>query len=195
MSIPEPIPYASERLLEFDHLCELLLVYAASPLGRSRIAALAPSRDRRWIERQQRLSEELRGYLRNGGRFDFTGLLDPTDLIHKSRIQGAALELAEVRDVLLLADRAAEWREIVSHPPVAIEGSWDAVSELSQGIADFTPLLRFFRHKILPDGTLDERASPELTSIRREIERQRRTIQESLRFYLKRLSDGGAMQD
>ena len=195
MSIPEPIPYASERLLEFDHLCELLLVYAASPLGRSRIAALAPSRDRRWIERQQRLSEELRGYLRNGGRFDFSGLLDVTDLIHKSRIQGAALELSEVRDLLLLADRAAEWREIVSHPPVAIEGSWDAVSELSQGIADFTPLLRFFRHKILPDGTLDERASPELTRIRREIERQRRTIQESLRLYLKRLSDGGAMQD
>jgi DNA mismatch repair protein MutS2 len=195
MSIPDSIEHTSERVLEFDHLRDLLLIYAASPLGKGRIAALTASRNRQWIERQQQLSEELRGYLRNGGRFDFTGLLDPTDLIHKSRIQGAALELTEVRDVLFLADRAAEWREIASHPPVAIEGSWDAVRELSQDIADFTQLVRFFRHKILPDGTLDDRASPELARIRRDIERQRRTIQESLRSYLKRLSDGGAVQD
>src|SRR5215469_7321051 len=195
MSLPEPIQHTSERVLEFDRLRDMLLIYAASPLGKGRIAALTPSANRRWIERQQRLSEELRGYVRNGGRFDFTGLLDPRDLIHKSQIQGAALELSEVRDVLFLADHAAEWREIASHPPVAIERSWDAVRELSQGIADFTQLLRFFRNKILPDGTLDDRASPELARIRRDIDRQRRTIQESLQSFLKRVSDGGAVQD
>ena len=195
MSIPDPIQHISERVLEFDHLRELLLIYAASPLGKGRVASLVPSRDRQWIERQQRLSEELRGYLRNGGRFDFSGLLDPTDLIHKSRIKGAALELTEVRDLLFLADRAAEWREISSHPPVAIGGSWGAVRELSEGIVDFTPLLRYFRNKVLPDGTLDDRASPELARVRRDIERQRRTIQASLQAYLKRLSDGGAVQD
>ena len=195
MSIPDPIQHISEHVLEFDHLRELLLIYAASPLGKGRVASLVPSRDRQWIERQQRLSEELRGYLRNGGRFDFSGLLDPTDLIHKSRIKGAALELTEVRDLLFMADRAAEWREISSHPPVAIEAGWEAARELSQGIVDFTPLLRYFRNKILPDGTLDDRASPELARIRRDIERQRRTIQESLQAYLKRLSDGGAVQD
>ena len=56
-------------------------------------------------------------------------------------------------------------------------------------------MLRYFRNKILPDGTLDDRASPELARIRRDIERQRRTIQESLQSYLRRLSDGGAVQD
>ena len=67
--------------------------------------------------------------------------------------------------------------------------------ELSEGIADFTLLLRHFRNKILPDGTLDDRASPELARIRREIEKQKRTIQESLRAYLRRLSEGGAVQE
>ena len=172
MTVPDAIPHTSERVLEFDHLRELLAAYSASPLGQARIAALAPSRDRNWIERQQQLTEEIRGYLRNGGRFDFHGLLDPTPLLHKSRIQGAALELTEIRDVLLLADRASEWREIALHPPVAIEAKWHAVTELSQTIADFTPLLRYFRNKILPDGTLDDRASPELARIRRDIERQ-----------------------
>ena len=192
---PEPLQHTSERLLEFDHLRELLAVYAASPLGQARIAVLAPSQDRTWIERQHQLAHELRGYLQAGGRFDFHGLLDPTQLIRKSRIQGAALELTEVRDVLTLADRAAEWREAALHPPTAVESQWEAVADLSRQLADFTPLLRYFRNKILPDGTLDDRASPELARIRRDIERQRRSIQESLRSYLRKLSDGGAVQD
>ncbi len=195
MSAPESIQYTSDRVLEFDHLRELLGVYAASPLGQQRIANLSPSHDCQWIERQQLLTEELRGYLRSGGRFDFHGLLDPTSLINKSRIQGAALELTEIRDVLLLADRAAEWREIALHPPAAIEAKWEAVRELSGNIGDFTQLLRYFHNKILPDGTLDDRASPELSRIRRDIERQRRAIQQSLQAYLRRLSDGGAVQD
>ena len=195
MSVPNPIQHISDRVLEFDHLRELLAVYAASPLGQQRIASLAPSRDRQWIERQQLLSEELRGFLRNGGRFDFHGLLDPAPLLNKSQIQGAALELTELRDVLLLADRAAEWREIALHPPIAIEAKWEAVRELSRDVADFTEMLCYFRNKILPDGTLDDRASPELSRIRRDIERQRRTIQESLQSYLRRLADGGAVQD
>src|SRR5277367_1199098 len=144
MSVPNPILHTSDRVLEFDHLRELLAVYAASPLGQQRIAGLAPSLDRQWIERQHLLTGELRGYLQAGGRFDFHGLLDPTPLINKSRIQGAALELTEIRDVLLLADRAAEWREIALHPPVAIEAKWEAMRGLSQDISDFTNLLRYF---------------------------------------------------
>ena len=195
MSIPDPIRHTSERLLEFDHFRNLLAAYTASPLGKGRIDALLPSGNRPWIERQQQLAEELRGYLQSGGRFDFHGLHDPTLLIQKARIQGAALELSEIRDVLYLADRAAEWREAALHPPAAIAAKWEAVLELSAEILDFTPLLRYFGNKILPDGTLDDRASTELARIRRDIDRQRRTIQESLQSYLRRLSDGGAVQD
>jgi len=187
--------HTSERLLELDHLRQLLSAYVVSPLGHARIAALAPSRDRQWIECQQQLTEELRGYLRAGGRFDFHGLVDPSQLIGKSRIQGAVLELSEIHDILRLADRAAEWREAALHPPTAIQGQWQVVTELAANIGDLNPLLRSFRNKILPDGTLDDRASPELTHIRREVERQRRTIQESLRAYLRKLTEGGTVQD
>jgi DNA mismatch repair protein MutS2 len=72
---------------------------------------------------------------------------------------------------------------------------WKAVAGLSSGISGFTQFLRAFRNKILPDGTLDDRASPELARVRREIEKQRRLIQESLRGYLRRLAEGGAVQD
>ncbi len=72
---------------------------------------------------------------------------------------------------------------------------WPAVDATSRGIVDFTEFLRSFRNKILPDGTLDDRASPELARVRREIDKQKRQIQESLRSYLKRLAEGGAVQD
>ena len=185
----------SLRVLEFEQLRHLLAAYAGSPLGRERVMRLTPSRDRGWIERQQRLAAELRGYLRAAGRFDFHGLSDPRMLIDKARIRGAALEIGEIRDLLLVADRAAEWREIALHPAAEVAQNWEAVHELSLAIIDFTPLLRFFGSKILPDGTLDDRASPELARIRRELEKQKRAIQESLRAYLRRLSEGGAVQD
>jgi len=37
----------------------------------------------------------------------------------------------ELRDVILLMDRAAEWRELATHPPQAMRESWPAIEELS----------------------------------------------------------------
>ncbi len=193
--VPNPVTHTSSRLLEFETLRGLLTGYASSPLGQRRIAELLPSLDRPWIETQQQLTTEIREYRRVGGRFEFAGLPEIQKLIEKSRIAGAALETSEIRDVVLVADRAAEWREIVRQPPAAMRSDWAAVAALSAGIQDFTGFLRSFRNKILPDGTLDDRASPELSRIRREIEKQKRQIQESLRGYLRKLAEGGTVQD
>jgi DNA mismatch repair protein MutS2 len=193
--VPSPAQHTSARLLEFETLRELLAGYSSSPLGRRRIIELVPSLDRAWIETQHQLTTEIREYRRVSGRFEFAGLPEVAKLLEKSRIVGAAFETTEIRDVVLVADRAAEWREIVRQPPAAMRAEWTAVAALSAGIQDFTEFLRSFRNKILPDGTLDDRASPELSRIRREIEKQRRLIQESLRGYLRRLAEGGTVQD
>ena len=185
----------SVRVLEFDSLRELLRGYASSPLGRKRIAALVPSTDSGWIEGQQQLAEEIREFRRVGGRFDFSALIEIGLLVEKSRIAGAALETTEIRDVILVVDRAAEWREIALHPRANMKSDWHGVRALSNQIVDFTEFLREFRNKIQPDGTLDDKASPELARIRREIDKQRRSIQESLRGYLRRLAEGGTVQD
>src|SRR3984885_1936367 len=193
--IPHPLSQTSARVLEFDSLRDLLRGYASSPMGQTLIAQLAPSADRGWIEGQQQLTGEIGEFRRVGGRFDFSGLLDVTKLVEKSRIAGAALETTEIRDVVLVVDRAAEWREITLNPPAAMKFEWKAVAKLSAEIVDFTDFLRAFRNKILPDGTIDDKASPELARIRREIEKQRRSIQDSLRGYLRRLAEGGTVQD
>jgi DNA mismatch repair protein MutS2 len=192
--VPHPLAHTSSRLLEFEALRELLSGYAPSPLGQRRIAELVPSLDRGWIKNQHQLTTEIREYRRVGGRFEFAGLLEIRQLLDQSRITGAALETTNIRDVILVADRASEWREIVRQPPATMRSEWTAVAALSEGIQDFTNFLRAFRNKILTDGTLDDHASPELGRIRREIEKQKRQIQESLRGYLRKLAEGGTVQ-
>src|SRR5262245_30659634 len=146
--------HTSARALEFDTLRALLRAYTQSPLGQAKIATLAPSTDAQWIETQQKLTEEIREYRRVGGRFDFSTLTDISDLLNKSRITGAVLEIEEIRNVLAVVDRASEWREIFHHPPASMKSDWQAVRQLSQDLIDFSGLLSYFRNKIQPDGTL-----------------------------------------
>ncbi len=193
--MPSSLTHTSDRILEFDHLRDLVRGYCQSALGQRAVQQLAPTQDRPWIERQQQLTAEVREYFRAGGRFDFSGMCDPGETLHKARIRGATLEMEELRDVLLVVDRSSEWREIVRQPPATLKADWPAVTELSSRIADFRELQRYFHGKFLPDGTLDDRASSALNGIRREIEKQRRAIQHSLQGYLRRLSEGGAVQD
>ncbi|MGZ4814883.1 MAG: endonuclease MutS2 [Terriglobales bacterium] len=203
-TMPQPLQHASSHVLEFEQLRDVVRGYASSPLGRARVAALEPTADREWIERQHRLTAEIREFLKAGARFEFAGLTDVRTLLEKARIQGAALEPEELRKVLAVVDRADEWTTVAKSPPSHMRapahaertGSfWPTVSELSRQITDFTDLLQNFRNKILPDGTLDDHASPELARIRREMEKQRRHIQQSLQGYLRRLSEGDTLQD
>jgi DNA mismatch repair protein MutS2 len=191
----QQLTHTGARVLEFQALRDLLGGYASSSPGQSRIANLAPSPDRDWIENQQQLTTEIREFRRVGGRFDFAGLLDIRNIAEKSRIAGSALDTEEIREVILVVDRASEWRQIASSPPAAMKLEWKAVAHLSAGISDFTGFLRGFHHKIQPDGRLEDLASPQLARMRREMEKQRRVIQDSLRGYLRRLSEGGAVQD
>ncbi|HET9282143.1 MAG TPA: endonuclease MutS2 [Candidatus Angelobacter sp.] len=193
--VPSPLQHSSSRVLEFTHFRDFLGGYLSSPLGKARVAELEPSADRAWIDRQQQLADEARRFYFAGGRFDFSGLFDGSTMLAKAKIPGATLEIEQIRDLLLLVDKASEWREMALHPADAVREHWRGMLELANQIADFTLLLRHFRNKIQPDGTLDDRASPELGRIRRDVEKQKRLIQESLRGYLRRLAEGGAVQD
>jgi DNA mismatch repair protein MutS2 len=180
---PTPLLHTSAAALEFERLREIVRGNCQSALGQQAVDSLAPT------------TAEVRAFFRAGGRFDFGGLIDPSQLVQRARINGATLETTELRDAILLVDRAAEWREVSIHPPQAMREPWPAVEQLSAAIEDFTPLLRYFANKLAPDGTLDDNASPGLAAIRREIEKQRRSIQNSLRGFLRHLSEGNALQD
>src|SRR2546428_8019933 len=151
--VPTSLAHTSARVLEFESLRDLLRAYTPSPLGQAKVALLVASSDREWIEAQQQLTTEIREFRRVGGRFEFSGLLDVNQSVEKARIVGAALETGEIRDIVLVVDRAAEWREIALNSPPSLTPEGEAVGQVLTGIVDFTAFLRAFLQQICPVGT------------------------------------------
>ena len=201
MSLSHPIPSivsdCSRSALEWDRFLTLLSGYAQSSTGRGWLLALAPSSDRVWIARQHALVAEMRLLIGQGLRPSVGSLFDPSDLLAKSRIEGAALEADEIRRIVNLSEDIAAWSAIMAQPPQALAGALPELSALSSDLltTSLTPLVESLRDRILPDGSLTDDASPELRRIRREMDRQQRAIEDSLRSALRRFSEGGSTQD
>ena len=194
---PAPLSEIGAKALQWNDLQQQLAERAQSPLGRACVLALQPSAELAWIEQQQQRTEEMRRLITGGGAFQFRGIFDPSDMLDKARIEGSALEPAELLSALALAERVEAWRQVILAPPGAVQGKWPAIEELSAPLLthDLGDLVRFLRGKIEADGSLSDDASPELRRIRRAMERQHRAIEDSLRRALAKLSEGGSTQD
>ncbi len=194
--IPSTLAESSAAALEWPRLRDHIAGRTSSPLGRAWVLALTPCANLAWIDRQQQRTAELRAMLTRGGSFDFHGLFDPTTLLDKARIEGAALEATEIRDLLEVVERTAAWRNLIDPPSNGTRYEWPGIFALSAPLLDhdLAPLLRLLRGKIEPDGTLNDDASPELRRIRRAMERQHRAIEASLRRSLQSLSEAGSTQ-
>jgi DNA mismatch repair protein MutS2 len=187
----------SSEALEWGRLLELVAGYAHSTVARAWMLSMQPSQDSTWIEQQHDLMEEMRLLLGHGAAPALGGLFDPTKLAEKARIAGALLEPEEIRDLLFLVDNITSWQAMIESPPEALAArlaGLTALSQLPEG-AQLGALARSLRSRLNPDGSLSEDASPELRRIRREIDRQQRVIEESLRSSLRRLSESGTTQD
>jgi DNA mismatch repair protein MutS2 len=194
--IPSPVEHADLVALEWQPLLELVAGFAASPVGREAILALHPSTDEEWIARQHRLAAEVRLVLEEQVSIPLGGLFDPTQLAAKAQIAGAALEAAELQCVARLANDVASWQALFREPPARLAGKLPGLSELSASLTvSLRPLAESIERKIQPDGSLADDASPELSRIRRDQERQQRVIEESLRAALRKLSAENATQD
>jgi DNA mismatch repair protein MutS2 len=201
VTLLEPIPSTLEECsceaLEWSRLLELVAGFIHSRVAREWMLGVKPSRDLPWIDRQHDLVGEMRLLLGQGAALALGGLFDPTQLTDKARIQGALLEPEEIRDLLFLVDNITTWQALIERPPEAVAAQLTglkALSELPAG-AQLAQLARSLRSRLNPDGSLSDDASPNLRRIRREIERQQRTIEESLRSTLRRLAEGGSTQE
>ncbi len=194
--IPSPVENADFAALEWEPLLALVAGFAASPVGRAAILGFQPSTDPQWIDRQHQLTGEVRLLIEEQISIALGGLFDPTELADKARIPDVALEASELQAVARLAHDIASWQSLLREPPVRVVGRLPGLSQLSVSLSgSLRPLAETIERKILPDGSLADDASPELGRIRREQDRQRRVIEESLRAALRKLSAEGSTQD
>ena len=192
----------SGDLLEFDALKDLLRRYVSSPLGQAELDAVRPTTDRaaleasfadlaEAIEHEKALERPQPAARGSAIRVKFSGLPDSSGTLAKLRIEGAVLEGAEILELMRLMEKAGEIRTAL----IFSEENYPRLAAHARRIADFRPLLRELSGKLLPDGSLADSASVALGRLRREVEHQKRRIQESLEAFLRRHRDEGILQE
>ena len=174
----------SADILEYESLRALLGRYVSSPPGKAELARIAPHTDAARLAGDLADAAEAVEYLRSAARpqtaargaairIEFGGFPDLTEAVHKLRIEGASLEGKEIFDLFGVLDRAADAKSVF----YAVAERFPRLGARAQSIGDFRALLKDLEGKILPDGSVADRASVALARLRRDIERQRKSIQ------------------
>jgi DNA mismatch repair protein MutS2 len=194
--IPSLVVDVDFAALEWEALLALCSSFAASSVGRQAILDLKPSTDVEWIASQHQLTGELRLLLEEQTSIPVGGLFDPTQHVARAQISGAALEAVELQAIARLANDVASWQTLLQSPPVPLVGKLPGLAQLSSALTgSLRPLAMSIERTIQPDGSLADNASPELGRIRREQERQKKLIEESLRATLRKLASEGTTQE
>lgn len=182
----------SAHLLEFDALKQLLGRYVSTPLGKAELENVAPGQDRAHIEEILAEVGEAVEYLTAASRpqhaargaavrIHFDAMPAPVEAIQKLGMEGACLEPKEILDLTQMLDRAGDARALLG----AVGARFPRLAAHADRIGEFRTVVRDLIGKILPDGTVADHASPALARLRREVERQKRAIQESLERFLR----------
>ncbi|MBV9444253.1 MAG: endonuclease MutS2, partial [Acidobacteriaceae bacterium] len=194
--------FSSSGLLQFPELKDLLGKYAGSAAGRALVEELEPHRDRARLESDLAEAGEAIGYLRETSgaqeakagaaiRLRFDQLRDIETPARILRVEGASLDGREILDLFHTLALAGEYRGIL----LGVAERFPLLARRATKLADLRGLARQYSRSFLPDGSLSDDASVALRRIRRDIERQQRSIQESLERFLRVHRDDGTLQE
>src|SRR5580698_1565592 len=192
----------SGAALEWEQVLALVSRYIGGPLGAAELAKVAPSANRAVVEGALAEAGEAIQYLRAASapqaagqgaaiRIHLNGLPDVAVFIQKLHIEGAALEPREIFDLIGFLDRAADAASFLN----AAGERFPLLARRAQGIGDFRPLLKEIEGKIQGDGTVLDSASPHLHRLRKDIEKQKKNIQDSLERFVRANRTEGILQE
>ena len=174
------------KILEFDSLRALVRRQATTEMGRARIDQLAPINDPDELRLDLLCLSEMIEVRQRGARFYFEGIVNPDEAISRLRIEGTALDPLAILDLGRMCDRALAARATILSEHEACPSLFAIVAPLATDLGKLTASLS---KKILPSGELDDRASPQLAAIRRELATARSRITRSLENLMRRASE------
>ncbi|MEQ1946550.1 MAG: Smr/MutS family protein [Bryobacteraceae bacterium] len=192
----------TDATLEFDALRALVGRYVGGSLGRTELERMEPSSDRAAIQNALDDAREACNYFEaatrgqqigrtTATRINFGDLPDPLRIVARIRIEGATLDALEIFELSKLLDIAAEVRTVL----LGVGDRFPRLAAHASAIADLREIAQELSGKILPDGTLADHASVALGRLRREIEKQRQSIQRSLERFLRAHHEDGTLQE
>lgn len=196
------MPFSSDDLLQFDELKTLLAGYAGSSAGRALIDALEPGSERLGLEAALEEAGEAISYQRElpgaqetargaAARLRFDRLPEIETSLRILPVEGAWLDGRQILDLFQTLSVAAEYRAAL----LSVRERYPKLAQRALHLADLRDLTRRYQQAFLPDGSLADEASAALARIRRDIDRQQKSIQESLERFLRAHRSDGTLQE
>lgn len=176
--------------LEYQQLLALIRRNAQTEAGKRRVDRLSPIGDPLELRRELTALAECVMLRNRGARWSFNELSDPAETIARLHVEGAALDTLGLLQMARLSEQAMSARAAIYDERENATTLWSLVETLPR---DLNTLVARITNKILPDGELDDRASPELANIRHEITTLRSRITRSLENVMRRSAE--AVQD
>jgi DNA mismatch repair protein MutS2 len=169
--------------LELFDFIEMAALRAQTPPGRALIMRLRPSADSGEIRLELEITGECVAYQAVKGRFGLAGVEDLQDASARLHIEGNSLEPRQILAFERLLVVGKELKENI----FGVEPSehFPRLRGIAAGIPDVRPILSAIRGKVLPNGEIDDNASPELRAIRRDLSERRHRINRTLEAILK----------
>lgn len=196
------MPFSSQSLLQFEELKVLVASYAGSEAGAELLLEVDPGGNRFAVEADLADAGEAITYLREAAnpegsrgaavRLRFNQLRDVRPSLTVLRVEGARLDGKALLDLFQVLEIAGEYRTLL----VGVRERFPRLARRADAMTDLRGFVRRFGKAFLPDGSLSDQASVALGRIRREMEKQQKTIQQSLeRFLREHRSDGTVQED
>lgn len=176
--------------LEYQQLLALIKRSAQTEAGKRRVATLSPIDDPLVLRRELTALAECVTLRNRGAKWTFNELSDPAEIIARLHVEGAPLDTLALLQMARLCEQAMAARAAIYDERENAATLWSLVETLPR---DLNTLVARITNKILPDGELDDRASPELANIRHEITTLRSRITRSLENVMRRSAE--AVQD
>lgn len=171
------------KTLEVDALLELLARHVQTPLGRRQVYELLPKTDPVEINRALERTTECVDYLKSGKGFGLSGIGDLESALAQLQVESTSLEPQQILALEHLITVGMDLR--VEFRSAEIPDQYPKLAEIAAQVPDLRRLLESLRGKILPNGEIDDDASPELRRIRREMEHCRTRIHRALESILR----------
>jgi DNA mismatch repair protein MutS2 len=170
--------------LELNALIELAARYVQTPPGRLRMLRLRPSTSRPEILSGLQMTGECITFLNTKGKFGLSGIEDPEPILAQLHIEGTSLEPRQILALERLLFVSKELKELIRSGTES-RGDLPHLTSIAGRIPDVRHLLSEMHGKILPNGEIDDNASPELRIIRRDLTERRSRIHRTLESILR----------
>lgn len=194
--------FSSSDLLQFPEVRHLISNFAGSDAGRSLVMGIQPHSDLTLLQSDLAEADEAMRYLGELGgaqvsgrgiavRLRFDQLHDIGPALQVLPVDGARLDGREILDLFRTLEIAGECKAILT----GVAARFPLLANVGNRLADLRPLARRWQHAFLPDGSLSDSASVALGRLRRDIEKQKRSIQQSLERFLRSHRSDGTLQE